>query len=111
MRNRKGDRFIFGMWKEERKINLSPFLSLLLISVILQWAIGCGGSDGKPIWTVMVYMAGDNNLSGALSNDLGEMEAVGSTGLVNVVVQMDTFGGAAKRFLVMEGWGRTTLLF
>jgi len=51
----------------------------------------------------MVYMAGDNNLSGALLNDLGEMEAVGSTGLVNVIVQIDTFGGAAKRFLVKRG--------
>ena len=51
----------------------------------------------------MVYMAGDNNLSGALLNDLGEMEAAGSTGLVNVIVQIDTFGGAAKRFLVKRG--------
>ena len=51
----------------------------------------------------MVYMAGDNNLSGALLNNLGEMEAVGSTGLVNVVVQIDTLGGTTKRFLVKRG--------
>ncbi|MBI5406339.1 MAG: hypothetical protein HZA18_01420 [Nitrospirae bacterium] len=82
-------------------MNLYPFLFLLLL--LIQSCSSSNGSNAEPLWTVMVYMAGDNNLSGALLNDLGELEAVGSTGLVNVVVQMDTLGGTTKRILVERG--------
>ena len=40
-------------------------------------------------WTVMVYMAGDNNLENAAMVDLKEMAKVGSTSAVNIVVQLD----------------------
>lgn len=40
-------------------------------------------------WTVMVYLDGDNNLEPAAVDDLNEMEAVGSTDKVNIVVQFD----------------------
>ncbi|MBU6997148.1 MAG: hypothetical protein HXS41_05565 [Theionarchaea archaeon] len=40
-------------------------------------------------WTVMVYMDGDNNLEPSAIDDLNEMEAVGSTSKVNIVVQID----------------------
>jgi hypothetical protein len=40
-------------------------------------------------WTVGVYMCADNGLSGAADLDIAEMERVGSTGEVNVVVQVD----------------------
>ncbi len=40
-------------------------------------------------WTVMVYIAADNNLEPAGLWDLNEMEAVGSSPRVNVVVQID----------------------
>ncbi len=40
-------------------------------------------------WTVMVYIAGDNNLAEAGLDDINEMEAVGSTDQVNIVVQID----------------------
>lgn len=91
----KGDRFIFL-----RKINLSPFILFLIALSLGVW--GCN-RDSSPVWTVMVYMAGDNDLSGALLNDLSEMEAVGSSRRVNVVVQIDTFGGTTRRFLVKRG--------
>ena len=45
------------------------------------------GSTAK--WTVMVYMAGDNNLESAAMTDLKEMAKVGSTSDVNIVVQLD----------------------
>lgn len=51
----------------------------------------------------MIYMAGDNNLSAALTNDLKEMEIVGSTNNVNVVVQIDTIAGTTKRLFVKRG--------
>jgi len=40
-------------------------------------------------WTFMVFIAGDNNLSQALYSDMNEMEAVGSTDKVNVVIQFE----------------------
>ena len=36
-------------------------------------------------WTVMVYLAGDNNLDSAGVIDLKEMKKVGSTEQINVV--------------------------
>ena len=35
-------------------------------------------------WTVMVYMAGNNSLSGAATVDLAELRKVGSTAAVQV---------------------------
>ncbi len=46
----------------------------------------------KAKWTFMVYLAGDNNLSDAGDNDLGEMRTVGSTADVNVVAEFDNAG-------------------
>lgn len=40
-------------------------------------------------WTVMIYMAADNNLEAAGLFDINEMEAVGSTQDVNILVQID----------------------
>ena len=79
-----------------------PFFGILLLT------FGCSDSNGKPFWTVMVYMAGDNNLSTALLNDLNEMEVVGSTENVNVVVQIDTIAGTTRRLFVKRG-GSTLL--
>ncbi len=45
------------------------------------------GDDTK--WTYMVYIAGDNNLSDAAIGDINEMEQVGSSSNVNIVVQVD----------------------
>ena len=40
-------------------------------------------------WTVMVYLAADNNLEAAGLFDLNEMESVGSSPNVNILVQID----------------------
>lgn len=44
-------------------------------------------------WTVMVYMAADNNLEQAAIDDINEMEQIGSTPDVQVVVQVDRAPG------------------
>ena len=56
-------------------------------------------------WTVMVYMAGDNNLDGAGVVDLEEMKKVGSTNQLNVIVQFDRQGKdqATNRYYVRKG--------
>lgn len=54
---------------------------------IAVWLVGSAVQAAN--WTVMVYMAGDNNLSDALVNDVLEMMKVGSTKDVNIVVQAE----------------------
>lgn len=57
-------------------------------------------------WTVMVYLAGDNNLDAAALTDLDEMKKVGSTPEVDLVAELDRSGGghATKRYhLKKEG--------
>ena len=51
-------------------------------------------------WTWLVYMAGDNNLEGAGRDDLKEMQQVGSTDDVNVLVQFDTEENKTTRYRV-----------
>ncbi len=53
---------------------------------------GAGGA-GQDSWTIMVYVAGDNNLEGFGLGDINEMEAINLPDNVNVVVQMDRAGG------------------
>lgn len=55
-------------------------------------------------WTVMVYMAGDNNLEEFGRRDLLEMKEVGSTPEVAVVAQFDRMqDGATKRYYLQYG--------
>lgn len=55
-------------------------------------------------WTVMVYLAGDNDLSAAGDRDLDEMRRVGSTPDVHVVAQFDRAGaGSTRRFHLERG--------
>lgn len=62
-------------------------------------------------WTVMVYMGADNNLAPFGVQDINEMESVGSTSNVNVVVQADHNGQydyaysswyGARRYLITK---------
>lgn len=62
-------------------------------------------SDGKAAWTVLVYLAGDNNLDAAGVVDLLEMKKVGSGKTLNIVAQFDRAGGkgTTKRYLLRKG--------
>ncbi len=48
-----------------------------------------GDGPGTAQWTVLAYMDGDGDLEPAIIGDFNEMEVIGSTGSVNVIVQMD----------------------
>ena len=67
-----------------------------------------GNTGGQAKWTVMVYMAGDNNLDGAALRDIAEMAKVGFTKDVNVLVQLDRIEDKlTRRFRIKEiGKGR-----
>ncbi|MDA8431756.1 MAG: clostripain-related cysteine peptidase [Nitrospiraceae bacterium] len=60
--------------------------------------------NGQRKWTVMVYLAGDNNLDSAGVVDLKEMKKVGSTDDVAVVAQFDRVGnkGTTKRYYLRK---------
>jgi hypothetical protein len=70
---------------------------------LLLFLPSCQSGDSAPVWTILVYMAGDNNLSAAANQDLLEMEAVGSDSHIQVVVQIDTINGTTKRLTVQPG--------
>ncbi len=73
---------------------------------------GFGVTDNDQAkWTVMVYLAGDNNLSTAGDNDLGEMRQVGSTADVNIVAEFDNAGKhGTQRFHVQLGGENETVV-
>lgn len=77
------------------------FFSSLLLT------LGCSGSDRNPVWTIMVYMAGDNNLSNDLLIDLEEIKMGGGSELINVIVQIDTMGSTTKRLSIKDGQAST----
>ncbi len=49
--------------------------------------------ESLPEWTIMVYLAGDNNLEPWALKDLNEMELAGSSDEVNVLVEIDRAQG------------------
>jgi hypothetical protein len=52
------------------------------------------GRPGPSSWTILAYLAGDNDLEGALLGDLREMERVGSRpGSVEILAQVDRARG------------------
>ncbi len=63
------------------------------------------GTAAEKQWTVMVYLAGDNNLDSAGVVDLKEMKKVGSTPGLNILAQFDREGTAVhtQRYLLQKG--------
>ncbi len=63
------------------------------------------GTAAKKQWTVMVYLAGDNNLDDAGVVDLKEMKKVGSTAGINVLAQFDRVGAGVhtQRYVLKKG--------
>jgi len=60
---------------------------LIILSISLT---GCFSPiNNTAEWTVMVYLDSDNNLESAGIDDINEMEIVGSTTEINIVVQVD----------------------
>jgi hypothetical protein len=68
-------------------------------------------SKGVAEWTIMVYVNGKNNLEPFAIKDINEMEQVGSTAKVNIVVEMGRMDGyddsngdwkTTRRYLVQK---------
>ena len=85
-------------------------------------SVSIGGSDSvektKKKWTVLLYSAADNNLESALVRDVAELESVGSSNNMNLVVQLDRgekpsslSGGweGCKRFYLTQDNDKSTI--
>jgi len=72
-----------------KKKNILFSLLLFFPLAVLAFA----GHSFAAEWTFLVYLDGDNNLEGAGIDDVNEMEMVGSTPEVNIVVQFDRIDG------------------
>lgn len=78
-------------------------LRLLLACCFILIALPPGPAQAQQTiaaWTVMVYIAADNDLERYADFDLNEMERVGSTAAVNVVAQVDGLAGNVRRLFV-----------
>lgn len=85
-----------------RFFSVRMVFSFLMLAACLQ-VVSCGGSKSsgnsdeqvtpeapeKGAWTFMVYMAADNNISNAAKADINEMESIGSSGDVSIIVQAE----------------------
>ena len=62
-------------------------------------------SAEKKKWTIMTYMAGDNNLDQNGAEDIEEMKQTGSTSEIQVIVQFDRSGAGqqTKRYYLKKG--------
>ena len=58
-------------------------------------------------WTLLVYLAGDNDLEADALADLNEMELAGSTAQVNIIVQLDRMRGERPGMFAPESWTST----
>jgi len=68
------------------------YVIIFILLILLVNLTGCFlfPPIGKPAeWTVMIYLDADNNLESAGIDDINEMEMVGSSSDVNIVVQAD----------------------
>jgi hypothetical protein len=54
-------------------------------------------------WTVLIYMAADNDLAGAAVADFAEMERATTSSYVTVLVQRDLKGDQARRYRIANG--------
>ncbi|MFW5781942.1 MAG: clostripain-related cysteine peptidase [Candidatus Muiribacteriaceae bacterium] len=84
---------------------------LLIILLTLSLVMLTAYSDSNQAeWTLMIFINGDNNLSGAGADDINEMEMVGSTDKVNIVVEYDSRGSnGTKRYYIEKDSDMSTI--
>jgi hypothetical protein len=87
---------------------------LLAVAFLLPPMLPAAPADApaaEKLWTFMVYLSADNNLEPAGIHDFNEMETVGSTDDINIIVQFDRSPGydssngnwtGARRYLVTK---------
>jgi hypothetical protein len=95
-----------AMARAARFVALAAALFVVIVTTACSLVVG---ARPRAEWTVLVYMAADNNLEDNALVNLEEMAAVGSTADVHVVAQVARSAGRrAKRGVVdMPAWSTT----
>jgi len=93
-----------------RKIALG--LSLVMLTSLLIGFVPVFAQGSSAKWTFMVFLDADNNLDSAGVDDISEMQAVGSTDEVNVVVLFDRWYkecamNGTEMLYIHEGYNET----
>jgi len=85
-------------------------LASLILTALVPFVAFADGPQTPKEWTILVFLNGDNNLDSAGVKDVNEMEKVGSSDQVNVVVQHDRSGNTGtKRYLIKKDENDTTI--
>jgi len=100
------------LMEEHMRKSLVPMLSVLIavslgLSLIPQSALSASKADVKE-WTLLVFLNGHNNLDSFGAKDINEMEKVGSSDQVNVVVQWASMKNRDTRRLYVQRDASTT---
>jgi len=78
------------------------FVALFVLAFV-PLVLHAQGTPAPKEWSLFVFMNGDNDLDPDSLNDLNEMEKVGSSDQINIVVQHDRFGiTGTKRYLIRK---------
>ena len=97
---------------------IALLLLVTLLPISSRTTSGVDLDPSKASWTFMVYMDGDNNLEGPGVADFNEMETIGSSYDVNVIVEFDRTPGQdttngnwedTKRFKVEKDFDTATI--
>lgn len=84
-----------------RSVSIVVFLSVILTAFAVP--VFRGSAAVSDTWTVLVYLDGDNNLDPDSVNDVAEMQVVGSTDKVTVLVLWDRYSEPAYLYKVTKG--------
>ena len=93
--------------EEQMRINLAALVLSLSLSLV-SFSLSARADDPNPQqgvkeWTMLVYLNGHNNLDSFGAININQMEQVGSTKDLNIVVQWaSSQGGSTKRLLVKK---------
>ncbi len=95
-----------------KRIKYVIILSIIILSIISA-VPALGASKAK--WTIIVYLDGDNDLEAAALIDLKEMEQVGSTSDVNIIVMIDRseedYEYELEGYLDVGSWSDTRIYY
>jgi len=79
------------------------FVVVVLVSMLcLVQASFAQTTNAEKEWTFMVYLNADNNLDSFGLKDVNEMEKIGSTDKINIIVLLDRENGTAKKLFITK---------
>ncbi len=91
------------------------YIIILAITILSITFVPLAAGASKAKWTIMVYLDGDNDLEAAALIDLKEMEYVGSTDDVNIIVMIDRaeedYEYELEGYLDVGSWSDTRIYY